>query len=486
MRRLLTVPAAADNATAALRICLLGVVSALLYAAVYVLQRAMSPQHAVQHLYAAAGLYAAATVALFTAYASVVAIVQRLRRSSGVTAAAVLFPLLISAALTFGRPYLSIDVFTYIAQGHQAATGSNPYAVPLRDFAGTPYGAALAREGWLPVHGVSPYGPLWTELELTVARLTASPRAQVLILKIVVTGFMLGCGWLIWLLLGRVSPGRQLLGTVVFLWNPVIVMELAGEGHNDAVLMFFVLLSLLLWVTRRHAAGVVALGIGALVKIVAPMVAPLEAAQAWHEEPSRRRLITAIAFGACASAAIAVLAYAPFWIGPATLNGIRDHGRPSVLPSTQGVLYWYLTRSHSEELSAAVVSMAMTGAFLFSVVIAALTVKDVRGLLRGCAAVSLAYLALAPGYWPWYAAMPIALIALTPSPSFLWAAAAVSIGSRLAAPIDALRLDGLMDWPQEVLLATVVGVWLPIGTVAIAAAWRAITQWKVQLPALAR
>jgi hypothetical protein len=82
--------------------------------------------------------------------------------------------------------------------------------------------------------------------------------------------------------------------------------------------------------------------------------------------------------------------------------------------------------------------------------------------------------------------MPIALIALTPSPSFLWAAAAISIGSRLAAPIDALRLDGLMDWPQEVLLTTVVGVWLPIGTVAIAAAWRAITQWKVQLPALAR
>jgi alpha-1,6-mannosyltransferase len=460
------------------RISLAGIVSALLYAAVYALQRAMSPLHAGQHLYLVAALYVATTVALFAGYASVVAIVRRPVRSSSATAAAFLFPVLFSLALMCGRPYLSIDELTYVAQGHQAIAGANPYQQEVRDVAGTPYGAALVREGWLPVHGVSPYGPLWTELEIAVDRLTTNVRNEVLLLKIAVTAFTFGCAWLIWLVLGRTSPDRQLFGTVLFLWNPVIVMELAGEGHNDSVMMFFVLLSLLCWMKRRHAAGVMALGIGALLKIVAPMIAPLELAQAWREERTRRRLLATIASGTCVVAIVAIAAYAPLWIGPATLNGIRDHSRPGVYPSTQGVLYWQLTRSHSEELSGEAVSVALTGGFLFSVIVVATSVRDTRTLLRGCAAVSIAYLALAPGYWPWYAVMPIALIALTPSPPFLWALGAISLGSRLAAPIDVLRIDGLMDWPQEVVLATVVGVWLPIGAVAIAVVWRRTTQWK--------
>jgi alpha-1,6-mannosyltransferase len=460
--------------TTARRISLVGIASALLYMAVYVLQRAMSPLHATQHLYVAVALYLAATVGLFVGYACVASMVRRPLGSPSATAAALFFPVLFSAALTCGRPQLSIDAFTYIAQGHQAIAGSNPYTSPVRDLAGTPYGAALAREGWLPVHGVSPYGPLWTELEIAAARLPTNILHEVLLLKIAGTAFMLGCAWVIWLLLGRTSPDRRLFGTVLFLWNPVILIELAGEGHNDSMMVFFVLLSLLFWTTRRHAAGVAALGIGALVKIVAPMIAPLEAAQAWREAPSRPRLVAAIALGAGVVAIVACASYAPLWTGPATLDGIRDHSRPSIQPSTQGVLYWRLTRSHSEERSAKVVSIVMTGGFLFSVITVAFTVKDTRTLLRGCAAVSVIYLALAPGYWPWYAAMPIALIALTPSPPLLWVLGAISVGSRLAAPIDALRLDGLMDWPREVVVATVVGVWLPIGAVAVAGVWRTV------------
>jgi hypothetical protein len=80
---------------------------------------------------------------------------------------------------------------------------------------------------------------------------------------------------------------------------------------------------------------------------------------------------------------------------------------------------------------------------------------------------------LAPGYWPWYAAMPIALLALSPGRAFIWAIAAVSLASRLAAPIDVLRLDGWMDWEREMFVVTIVGIWLPSALLLLNAARRA-------------
>jgi hypothetical protein len=55
---------------------------------------------------------------------------------------------------------------------------------------------------------------------------------------------------------------------------------------------------------------------------------------------------------------------------------------------------------------------------------------------------------------------------------------AVSFCSRLAAPIDMLRLRGLMDWEAEVFIATIVGVWSPAVAVGFREAWRAVATLK--------
>src|SRR5207245_9950365 len=137
---------------------------------------------------------------------------------------------LFTLALTLGKPYLSTDVLSYLAEGHQVISGQNPYAVPLKTVGVTPYGRELAREGWPALHDVSPYGPLWTQMEAAADLATADVPTEVLLLKIVISAFSVAGGVMIWLILGRVSPRNQLLGTILYIVNPVVPPQFGRRG----------------------------------------------------------------------------------------------------------------------------------------------------------------------------------------------------------------------------------------------------------------
>ena len=50
--------------------------------------------------------------------------------------------------------------------------------------------------------------------------------------------------FLIWLIVGRLSPHRQLLGTLLYAWNPLCLLEFCASAHNDAVMLTFLLLGI--------------------------------------------------------------------------------------------------------------------------------------------------------------------------------------------------------------------------------------------------
>jgi alpha-1,6-mannosyltransferase len=426
-------------------------------------------------------LYVAATLATFALYARIIGAAARgALAEPRARAAALVFPVLINVALISVPPSLSIDVFSYVGHGYQGMVGENPYAQPLRELQATRFGAELEDRGWLAVHGVSPYGPIWTWFEIAVGRAFGDVTVRVRVIKATITGFSLLCAFLVWRILGRISPGDQLKGTLLYLWNPVVMMELAGEGHNEAVVIAAVLLSLGLCLSQRVGASVVAMGLGVLVKIPAAITAAPQLAF-WLRNVGNRRLLRGLALGGSAVAALAVLSYAPLWIGAATLDGVRAHGRPSVLASTPGVLYWHLTRSHSEAASAWVVALLTTGVLVSYVVFTSVKAIDARSTLRACGRIAVVYLMLAPGYWPWYATLPVALMALSPDRTFTYAIIVVSVASRLAAPLERLRINGLMDWNASVITTTVIGLWAPAILLAAGAAWIA---WRAGHPRL--
>ena len=124
----------------------------------------------------------------------------------------------------------------------------------------------------------------------------------------------------------------------------------------------------------------------------------------------RRRLM----LGGAVGAGLIVATFAPFWAGLQTLEGLRVMGQPGPWPTATGLVYRYVERAHPWLDGGVVASLLITGGFLVYLVHASLGVRDARSLLAASSRIGLAWVLVAsPVFYPWYAVLPIALVALT-------------------------------------------------------------------------
>lgn len=348
--------------------------------------------------------------------------------------AALAIPAVVAVGLFLAPPTLSIDTYSYLSHGYLASTGGNPYVQPSASVAGTPYGALLGAAGWLPVHPQSPYGPLWTTLERAAVELSGDDVALgIRLIKLPDLAALFGTAALVSAFLAGTRPEQRLRGTLLFLANPLVLIEFAGDGHNDGVMVAFVVLALVACARRRPAPALVALALAVLVKptplvLVLPIATYL-VARRW----SWGRLGLEAAIGLVVAAALAVLLAAPYWVGVATFDGLRASGTPTESWSVSG----WLTTLLADGLPGSGFGVQVALAAILAVASAASCVlaTTLRGLVRACAAVSLVAFLLLPLEWPWYAALPVAILPLTPGAVEIAAAVVLALGSRLIAGI---------------------------------------------------
>ena len=467
-----------------LRIALIGLASAALYLVGLLSQRAISrngqraevagevfrgaaPDGA--RLAVELGAHWAATVLLFVLYAWVLVLCRNgALRDAGSQRLALLFPVVFNVGLLFARPYQSVDALTYVAHGFMAsAYGINPHATAAAEIAYREETAELARDlaalGWIPVHGPSPYGPLWTWLEVAVASLAGGVGGALFLTKVLVVGASLGSAALVWAILGRVRPEDRLLGTLFYLWNPLIVVEFAAEGHNDALMIFCVLLSLFFTVATRPVLSVGTAALGVLLKYLPVVFAPAQAIYLWRRRRSTKAFALAVAPALIAALILAVALYAPYWIGPATFEAVRRQGEPFFAPTPNGIVYWLLSLIFPPNLAPALTTQLLGVLFVGFAFYVGWRARDAAGLLVGCAWISLFYLLIvSAGTWPWYAALPISLMALAPRDFFLPAAVVLALCSRLVAPASKLIDNGFANWDALLPVATTVSVTVPL------------------------
>ena len=482
----------AEGRRDASRVALIGLSSAVLYLVVYAAQGAIfrnglsqevagtlvrgDPADGSRLVLQGAGYYGA-TLLLFALYAWLLVLCRRgLLRDGRARALALLFPVLFNAGLLLGQPYQSIDALTYVVHGYlgNLPEGGNPYATTAAAVRATDLARELAPLGWLPVHGLTPYGPLWTHLEIGAMRVAGDAMSALLLLKAIVVAASLGSAALIWAILGRVRPEDQLLGTLVYLWNPVIVVEFAAEGHNDALMILCLLASLWLTVSLRPASSVLASTVGVLVKYLPLVFLPAQVVYLWHTRRDRVRLAAGLMIGLLVGAGLAVALYEPFWVGPRTLEGVRLQGQPLVSPTPSGWLYSSLGRLFPAAGAASLTLRVLAISFAAFVLAASWWARDATGLFGACAAIALFYVVVVSGhYWPWYASLPLALAALTPRGEVLLPAALVlTLCSRLVAPVSTLFTNGFMDAGSALYLKTAVGVTAPLVVLLGLLAWR--------------
>jgi hypothetical protein len=321
--------------------------------------------------------------------------------------------LVFSVALLFLYPYGAADIFDNIMHGRILGVyGGNPFQQTPSDFRSDPFHRYTA---WR--HEPSAYGPGWEVLAGGAARLAGDGIiANVLVFKALSGAFFFASIAVVAAILRRVAPERALAGVVLLAWNPVILYETLGQGHNDMAMVFWILFAAWILLYRRYALAVLALVVGALFKFIPLLVLPGVGLIALRDLPRLRARLRFLSVSAACGVALVVLAYAPFWYGIDTLDiERRQRLFTTSVPAIVDVL---LERRLGQEQAASVISQAAAGlTALFAVAQGILAWRDRTWLSfpRAAFKILMFYLLLTCLWFQsWYAIWPLGLAAVLP------------------------------------------------------------------------
>lgn len=223
-------------------------------------------------------------------------------------------------ALLFMYPFEAADIFDNIMHGRILGIyGQNPFTVPASAFRNDPFYSYMA---WK--RAASAYGPLWELLAGGMARLAGNGLlANILAFKLLSGLFLVGSILVLALLLKDLAPQRALPGTLLLAWNPLVLYETLGNGHNDITMLFWLLLAVWAMGRQRHSLAVLALTAGALVKFIPLLLLPGAVLISLMRKPAWSERLRWLVLNLLAVLALVCLAYAPFWQGLETLSIAR-------------------------------------------------------------------------------------------------------------------------------------------------------------------
>ncbi len=144
--------------------------------------------------------------------------------------------------MLFVPSLLTKDVFDYMVHGRILAIHrANPFEVPAAAFGADAFVRAM---GWPQYTAL--YGPGWVSTCALLAWLAPDDVAGSLLLyKILFGAVHLANGLLIRALL-KAWKRPALTGEILYLWNPLVLMQVVGQAHNDGFLVLWALLGLFL------------------------------------------------------------------------------------------------------------------------------------------------------------------------------------------------------------------------------------------------
>ena len=222
------------------------------------------------------------------------------------------------ATLVAAYPTTAIDVLIYAVRARiWAIYNLNPLATAPLQLPADPW-IGLAGE-WADIP--SPYGPVWEGISLLALRLGGGDLlSHLLALKAIAFLSHLGCVGLAALILRRLKPDWALAGTLALAWNPLALLELAGNGHNDGLMVLFLLLAIYLAVSGRRWLVIPALTLSIFTKFTPLLALPfflLYLARLAGAGSSRPRLaqIATVAGNMALFGGLGLALMAPIWPG---------------------------------------------------------------------------------------------------------------------------------------------------------------------------
>jgi hypothetical protein len=352
-----------------------------------------------------------------------------------------------SAALLFMYPYGAADIFDNILRGRLLGIyGDNPFLPPGAQRFGDPLYPYIAWKGW-----PTAYGPGWEALAGLAARLAGNGViANVIVFKMLPGVFLWTSLALAALILRKKAPQEALAGVLLLAWNPVVLYETWGNGHNDMAMVFWIIAAAWAAYNRWYTLAILALVAGALFKFIPVLLIPPTATLAFRGLRLPRQRWLFLGLTALLTIVLIYLAYAPFWEGLQSLNlRRRTQLYTSSLPSM--VYYLLLYQAWGKTQAAELISrtaLSLTVFFIFWKCWRLWRNPSFDEYAEGAAQILLFYL-LVTCLWfqSWYALWPASLLPLL-KPGLTRQLVLLTSFATLSKP---LGIGPILFWPKPSL-----------------------------------
>ncbi|HEV2580984.1 MAG TPA: hypothetical protein VGT44_09035 [Ktedonobacteraceae bacterium] len=142
--------------------------------------------------------------------------------------------LLMGGALLFLPIVFSQDIQSYL---DASQAGARYYAYPPA--------------GFRPASSPALYGPPWLAITSLLVNLSNhNPFLLTLLMRAIELLAHLANTVLIWTILTSIAPLQRLASTLLYAWNPLVLLELVGNAHYDGLVICLLLFSICLYLRR--------------------------------------------------------------------------------------------------------------------------------------------------------------------------------------------------------------------------------------------
>lgn len=150
-----------------------------------------------------------------------------------------------------------------------SVTHTNPYLIYPSQFPGDSWSLGTS---WK--HIPMPYGPFWVLLSLIfLPFIKMGQVATIIFYKLALSGAAMLCGRIIFSLADKLGlDGRK--AEFIFLWNPLILLTIFSDAHNDIAMMLFLFLAIYFLLEEKFESAMLALAASAMVKYITVLAVP--------------------------------------------------------------------------------------------------------------------------------------------------------------------------------------------------------------------
>jgi hypothetical protein len=306
----------------------------------------------------------------------------------------------------------------------------------------------LPNETYAPLVGewaseTSPYGPIWELLASKIVSISPDDVwLNLLLFKGIAIVFFILIGLMLWIALQKTSAEKRTGLTLLWAWNPSLLLIFAMNGHNDSVMIAWLVLGWLLMERGEYQLGITAMFLAPLIKPIALLAIPYFFIHGCQRSPDRTKKARYLILTFIGAFLLLWLAFYPFGSPVDLIRRLISEAGSGGGFSPLALLILELRRL---ELSPPIILYTRLAAFLFILLSLGLLWKTWRGRspLRGAADVFAGYIVQAFRFRIWYAAWPIPWLLLDHGKSSIPGKQTFGPAPRLVAGISLLLASQL-------------------------------------------